>query len=284
MGNLIALMLHLGRGDQFFAPAAAHVLAAELGTAAWLAGGMPVALDWAGGQGRPAPAQVRRLCAPVAHPLALRARLLCLENTHNAAGGAVTPVEEHEALVREARAHGLVVHLDGARLWNAAVALGATEASLAAGVDTALVCLSKGLGAPMGSVLCGDRQRITAGRRLRKMLGGGVRQGGILGAAGLVALGQRSDLARDHAHASRLAEGLRALGLQAAPPETNIVLVPAADPAGVIAALAGVAVRVSAFDRHVRFVTHRDLTEGDIDEALVRVAPVVEGGRLATRQ
>jgi threonine aldolase len=275
MGNLIALMLHLARGDRFFAPAAAHVLAAELGTAAWLAGGMPVALDWAGGQGRPSPAQIQRLCAPTPGLFALRSKLLCLENTHNAAGGAVTPLDEHVELVREAKEQQLLVHLDGARIWNAAVALTCAEHELAAGVDTAQVCLSKGLGAPMGSVLCGTKPAMLAARRLRKMLGGGVRQGGVMGAAGLVALSQKDALANDHVHARELAEGLRRLGLAAVPPETNIVLVPSPDPPRTIRLLAEEGVLAWPFERHVRFVTHRDVGQDEVSAALARVAPHV---------
>lgn len=274
MGNLIGLMLHLGRGDRFLAPAQAHVLTAELGTGAWLAGGMPEALAWEGGPGRPTPDQVRRAAGRPGPYYTLRTRLLCLENTHNFAGGAVTPVAEHRALVAAAREAGLRVHLDGARLWHAAVALGCGVAELAAGADTVQVCLSKGLGAPMGSVLCGDAPAMAEARRLRKMLGGGVRQGGVVAAAGRVALEHLPRLAEDHARARRLAEGLRAFGVATPDPETNILLVPVPDAAAALAALEGAGVRALAIGAAVRFITHRDLADADLEEALRRLEPV----------
>ena len=274
MGNLIGLMLHLRRGDRFLAPAQAHVLGSELGTGAWLAGGMPEALAWEGGPGRPTPAQVTRAAGSPGPYYTLRSRLLCRENTHNFAGGTVTPVAEHRALVAAAKAAGLVVHLDGARLWHAAAALGCPLAELTAGVDTVQVCLSKGLGAPMGSLLGGSAAAMTEGRRLRKMLGGGVRQGGVVAAAGLVALDYLPRLAEDHAKIQRLAEGLRAFGVAAPVPETNILLVPVADAAGALVALEGVGVRVLPVGSAIRFIAHRDLTAEDIEEALRRLEPV----------
>ena len=269
--NGIALMHHLGRGDRFLAPAGAHVLEAELGTAAWLAGGMPAALAHDGGPGRPTPAAVTAAAGGAGPYFVLRTTLLCLENTHNAAGGAVTPVAEHRALVAAARDAGLAVHLDGARLWHAAVALDAAPAELAAGVDTVSVCLSKGLGAPMGSVVGGSAAFVEEARRLRKMLGGGIRQGGVVAAAGLVALDGIDDLAADHANAARLADGLRARGWPVLDPDTNIVLVPTPEPAPTVAALAGVGVRAVPFGPGVRFVTHRDVDADDVAAALLRV-------------
>lgn len=274
MGNLIGLMLHLKRGDRFLAPAQAHVLGAELGTAAWLAGGMPEVLAWDGGPGRPTPAQVTQAAGRPGPYYSLRTTLLCLENTHNFAGGAVTPQAEHRALVAAARAAGLAVHLDGARVWHAAVALGVAPAALCEGVDTVQVCLSKGLGAPVGSLLCGSRPAVAEARRLRKMLGGGVRQGGVLGAAGLVALDHLPRLAEDHAKARRLAEGLRGFGVKAPLPETNILLVPVPDAAAAVAALAEAGVRVLPVGSAVRFIPHRDLSLSDIEEALRRMEPV----------
>jgi threonine aldolase len=279
MGNLCALMLHLERGDRFLAPAGAHVLGNELGTAAWLAGGMPEALPWEGGPGRPSADQITRAAGGgAAGPyFALRTTLLCLENTHNSAGGAVTPPDQHAALVRAARAAGLRVHLDGARIWNAAAALGCEPGALAAGVDTVQVCLSKGLGAPMGSVLCGGAEAMRAARRLRKMLGGGVRQGGVMGAAGLVALRHRSRLPEDHDRARTLAAGLRAIGFDVAPPETNIVRVRVPDVARSIDRLATVDVLVTASSVDaIRFVTHRDLTDADVKQALARIAAAAD--------
>jgi len=276
MGNLIALMLHLERGDRFLAPAGAHVLSSELGTAAWLAGGMPEALSWDGGPGRPSPEQVSKVAGVAGPYYTLRTKLLCLENTHNTAGGTVTPPEAHLALTRAARGAGLVVHLDGARLWHAAAALGCNLDALTRGVDTVQVCLSKGLGAPVGSVICGRKDAVRAARRLRKMLGGGVRQGGVLGAAGLVALDYLPRISEDHAKARTLADGLRALGFDLETPETNIVRVRASDVGRAIEALRAIDVLVTLSGDAVRFVTHRDLSEVDVRDALERIAPIAD--------
>ncbi len=281
MGNLIGLMLHLGRGDRFLAPAQAHVLGSELGTGAWLAGGMPEALAWEGGLGRPTPAQVTRAAGSPGPYYTLRSRLLCLENTHNFAGGTVTPVAEHRALVAAAKAAGLAVHLDGARLWHAAAALGCALADLTAGVDTVQVCLSKGLGAPMGSLLCGSAPAMAEARRLRKMLGGGVRQGGVVAAAGLVALDHLPRLGEDHAKIQRLAEGLRAFGIAAPVPETNILLVPVPNASEALVALEAVGVRVLPVGPAIRFIAHRDLSPEDIEAALGLIEPLAPQLRTA---
>lgn len=274
MGNLIALMLHLKRGDRFLAPAQAHVLGSELGTAAWLAGGMPEALAWEGGPGRPTPAQVTRAAGTPGPYYTLRTSLLCLENTHNFAGGTVTPREEHLALVAAAKAAKLAVHLDGARIWHAAAALGLPPSTLTEGADTVQVCLSKGLGAPMGSLVCGSKPAVAEARRLRKMLGGGVRQGGVAAAAGLVALDYLPRIVEDHAKTRRLAEGLRAFGIAAPAPETNILLVPVPNAAATLAALEAAGVRALPVGPAIRFIPHREIEMDDIEEALRRIEPL----------
>lgn len=274
MGNLIALMLHVKRGDRFLAPAQAHVLGSELGTGAWLAGGMPEALPWEGGPGRPTAAQVAAAAGSPGPYYTLRTTLLCLENTHNFAGGAVTPLREHRALVEAAKAAKQAVHLDGARLWHAAEAQGLAPAALTEGVDTVQVCLSKGLGAPMGSLLAGSKPAIAEARRLRKMLGGGVRQGGVMGAAGLIALDYLPRLSEDHAKTRRLAEGLRNMGVQAPAPETNILLVPVPDAGAALRALESAGVRVLPVGAAIRFIPHRDLSMADIEESLRRMEPL----------
>ncbi|MFN7959229.1 MAG: GntG family PLP-dependent aldolase [Holophagaceae bacterium] len=281
MGNLIALMLHLKRGDRFLAPAQAHVLGSELGTGAWLAGGMPEALAWEGGPGRPTPDQVRRAAGSPGPYYTLRTTLLCLENTHNFAGGTVTPLTEHRALVAAAKAAKLAVHLDGARLWHAAAALDLPPSALTEGVDTVQVCLSKGLGAPMGSLLGGSAAAIAEARRLRKMLGGGVRQGGVVGAAGLVALDYLPRVAEDHAKIRRLAEGLRGFGIAAPTPETNILLVPVPDATVGLVALEAAGVRALPVGPAIRFIAHRDLAMADIEEALRRIEPLAHLLRMA---
>ncbi len=271
MGNIIALMLHLRRGDAFLAPEHAHVLGSELGTAAWLAQGMPHALPHDGGPGRPTPATVTASAGGPGPYFTLNTTLLCLENSHNFAGGAIFGPAEWTALLTAARSAGLLVHLDGARVWNAAVAQGVELHDLTAGADTVQVCLSKGLGAPVGSVLAADADRIGQARRIRKMLGGGIRQGGILAAAGLVALGNIDSLADDHDNARLLATGLRERGWDVMEPETNIVLATSADPTAAVAQLAGAGIGAVTVAGKVRFVTHRDVSEADIREVLSRL-------------
>jgi threonine aldolase len=271
MGNLIALMAHLRAGDRFLATRGTHVLGHELGTAASLAGGMPAILDWTGGPGRSTPDAIRAAVDDTGAYYELNSRLLCLENTHNEAGGAVTSPDEHGALVAAAKDRGLAVHLDGARIWNAAVALGVPVSALTAGVDTVQACLSKGLGAPVGSVVAGSADFVAQARRLRKMLGGGVRQGGILAAAGLVALDRIDDLAADHENATRLAAGLTELGWQVNTPDTNILLAAVSDVATATAQLTDLGVLVTGMAGQIRFVTHRDVSAADITEVLGRV-------------
>jgi len=274
MANLIALMLHLNRGDRFLAPEKSHVLGSELGTGAWLAGGMPEALPWDGGPGRPKSETVTAAAGRPGPYYNLRTALLCLENTHNFAGGAVIPKAEHDALVAAAKASNLKVHLDGARVWHAAAALGLPLRDLTAGVDSVQVCLSKGLGAPMGSLVCGTKPFIEDAKRARKMLGGGVRQGGVVGAAGLVALDYIPRIHEDHAKAWRLAEGLRELGAELPMPETNILLVPVADPGAVLTRMTDAGVHALPVGNAVRFITHRDLDPADIEETVARLTPL----------
>jgi threonine aldolase len=275
MGNLIALMSHLTRGDAFLAPIGSHVLDAELGTAAFLAGGMPRALPHDAGPGKVSPDAVRRTAGTPGPYYALRTTLLCLENTHNAAGGTVTAPEEHASVAAAARAAKLKVHLDGARLWHAAVALGVPPAALTVGADTVQVCLSKGLGAPVGSVVAGSVEFVEEARRLRKMLGGGVRQGGVLAAAGLVALDRIDRLVEDHERARALAAGLRERGWQVTEPQTNIVLITVADLGGTLARFEKAGVRAVPMAGRVRLMTHADVTDADITAALDRIGPIV---------
>ncbi len=271
MANLVALSTHLRRGDRFLAPRGAHVLVNELGSAAWLAGGMPDPLDHDGGPGRPTPETVRAAAGGSGPYYTLRTTLLSLENTHNAAGGAVTPPDEHALLVAAARDAGLRVHLDGARIWNASVALGVPPAALTAGVDSVSACFSKGLGAPVGSVVAGSAEFVEQARRMRQMLGGGVRQGGVLAAACLVALDRVDDLADDHAKASALAAGLRELGWEVSEPQTNIVLAGVTDVPATLDTLRALGILALPMAGKVRFVLHRDVTSDDVADALRRI-------------
>ena len=274
MANGIAMLLHLERGDRFIAAAASHVLGSELGTAAWLAGGMPEALPWEAGPGKIAPLQLAKAIGNPGPYYVLKTKLLCLENTHNFAGGSALNARDHRALVETAKARNLKIHLDGARIWHASAATGDALADLTWGADTVSVCLSKGLGAPMGSILCGSRDTIEKGRRIRKMLGGGVRQGGVMAAAGLVALDYLPRIGEDHAKAQRLAAGLRGMGFNVAEPETNILLVPVVDIPLSLQLLEDAGVRVLPVGSSLRFITHRDLKADDIDEALIRIQPL----------
>lgn len=272
MANLIALSVHLRRGDRFLATRGAHVLTNELGSAAWLAGGMPEPLEHDAGPGRPTPAAVRAAAGTRSGPYyVLRTTLLCLENTHNAAGGAITPPDEHAQLVAAARDVGLNVHLDGARLWNAAAALGLPPAALTVGVDTVSACFSKGLGAPVGSVVAGSAEFVDEARRVRQMLGGGVRQGGVLAAACLVALDRVGELAEDHEKATALATGLAELGWSVGEPQTNIVLAAVPDVRLTLESLRERGVLALPMAGKVRFVLHRDVTAADVDEVLRRI-------------
>jgi threonine aldolase len=272
MANLIALSIHLQRGDRFLAPRGAHVLTNELGSAAWLAGGMPDALEHDAGPGRPSPEALDMAIGAAGAPYyALRTTLLCLENTHNAAGGAVTPPHEHAQLLATARQAGLKVHLDGARLWHAAVALGVPPAALTVGVDSVSACFSKGLGAPVGSVVAGSPAFVEQARRMRQMLGGGIRQGGVLAAACLVALDRVGDLANTHTDARRLAAGLRELGWDVTTPQTNIVLARVADVPATLSRLASLEILALPMSGKIRFVTHRDLASNAIEESLRRI-------------
>ncbi|MDR0432322.1 MAG: aminotransferase class I/II-fold pyridoxal phosphate-dependent enzyme [Bifidobacteriaceae bacterium] len=273
MSNLTALMAYLRPGDSLLAPKAAHVIGHELGTVAWLAGGMPRELAWSVKPGVPSPEELAGILGG-AEPAYydLQPRVLVLENTHNEAGGTIIPPAIYSELVAVAHGAGLTVHLDGARLWHAAAAQGRTPAEVVGEADTVSVCLSKGLGAPMGSILAGPADLIKQARRIRKMLGGGVRQGGVVAAAGLVALDQELPrIDQDRVRAVRLASGLRDLGFDAPAPETNILMVNAPDPVDLAERWNQAGVGCFAMGVGVRLVTHRDIDDAAIDLALERM-------------
>jgi threonine aldolase len=213
-----------------------------------------------------------------------RLALVCVENTHNRHGGTIVPLESLRALGEAARARGVSVHLDGARLWNASVATGIPIGEWAAQADTVSMCFSKGLGAPVGSILVGEEELIRRARRLRKRWGGGMRQVGILAAACLYALDHHVErLAEDHRRARLLAAGLASLpGVTVNAPETNIVFVdlehPALDRNEVHAALEARGVRLLPFRhaRRLRAITHLDLDDAMIERAIEAFHAVVE--------
>lgn len=271
MGNLVALRVHLRPGDSILAPADAHIFDNEVGTVSWLAGGFPKPLECDHRPGVPSAETVSAAATATGPYFALRPTLLCLENTHAAAGGAVVTADDSSALVAAARSAGLTTHLDGARIWNAAVHLGVDPGELTSEFDTVQVCLSKGLGAPVGSVVCGSEAFVTEARRVRKMLGGGVRQAGILGAAGLVALERIDRLALDHHHASVLADGLLDRGWTVSPVTTNIVMTPVDNPVDTAESLSAVGIRVLPSRSAVRWMTYSGVSLDDVHCALDRV-------------
>jgi threonine aldolase len=283
MGNQIALHLHGRPGGEVICDAGGHIVNYEVGAMAALSGLLPRTL--ASPQGLLDPAAVEAAIAPAASYRAPTV-LIEIENTHNMAGGTVYDRPHLEAILDVARRHRLPVHFDGARVFNAAVALGVSVPSLAAGFDSLSFCLSKGLGAPVGSMLCGSRAFVTAARRVRKMFGGGMRQAGILAAAGLIALHKGPEhLPEDHRNAGRLARALAALpgvDFDPAAVRTNIVifrLTPelcGGSSAAFLARAREVGVLgVPVNAEKVRFITHRDVSARQIDEAIARI------GRLA---
>jgi len=263
--NLAALMAHCGRGDEFLVGQEAHTYKYEQGGAAVLGSIQPQPLENEP-DGGIAIERIAHAIKPDDLHFA-RTRLLALENT---IGGRVLPAAYLQSVTQFVHARGLSTHLDGARLFNAMVKLNIDESAAVAGFDSVSVCLSKGLGAPAGSVLLGSRELIAAARRWRKALGGGLRQAGILAAAGLYALEHHvRRLAEDHENAERLAAGLRAIGLAAEPPQTNILFVeiPGNQPAALRAHLARCGILASISPR-TRLVTHMDVSRDDIDTTL----------------
>lgn len=213
--------------------------------------------------------------------------LLCLENTQNRCGGTVLTLDYLDEVRAFAAARGIPVHLDGARIFNASVAAGVPAATIAAVADTVQFCLSKGLSAPIGSIVAGSAAVVGRIRRLRKMLGGGMRQAGVIAAAGLLGLTEMVDrLAEDHVNARRLAQGLAGIdGIEVSPVTTNIVLFRVLDerfgPAEFLSELARRDVAMTGFGHgRIRAVTHRGVTAGDVDDALDAVAGVLRTGAL----
>ncbi len=264
-GNQVALLCHTQPGDEVIVGEGAHCAFYESGAAGALAG---VQLVVAGRGGLFSATEARDQIKPREeyHP---RTRLIALENTHNRGGGKVFPERDVLDIAALARAHGLSLHLDGARIWNASAKTGLDVARLAAPFDTASVCFSKGLGAPVGSALCASRDTIRAARRFRKMLGGGMRQSGILAAGALYALEHhRERLQLDHDAAAHIgARVSEVVGAMVCPVETNIVIIetPGVPAERVVEAAKQRGVLVSAFGAaRVRAVTHLDLSEADV--------------------
>ena len=267
MGNQIALRLHTQHGQEVICEARSHVLDWEMAMMAAFAGCMPRTV--VGDRGVMTWEQIRE---KISAPIYYRAQtgLIWLENSHNMAGGTVTPLEVLREIWAGAKEVGLPTHLDGARVFNAAVALGVSVAELTAGFDTVMFCLSKGLGAPVGSMLVGSAKNIERARVFRKALGGGMRQAGVLAAAGLIALEKMpARLHEDHANARLIAEAVAkcaGASVDLDGVQTNIVIFSVADAAKVVAGLKAKVILASAIGvSQVRVVTHFDVSREDCE-------------------
>jgi threonine aldolase len=279
MGNQISLRVHARSGTEVILEAKSHIFHYEMGGMASLSGLLPRPV--AGERGRMTRLAVEDWIRPEGVDYFPRTSMIALENTHNFAGGAVIPRVALDEILALARERKLSVHLDGARLWNAAAALGVPESSLAAGFDSVMVCFSKGLRAPVGSAVAGSKEFIAEARKVRKLFGGGMRQVGVIAAAALVAVrDERSRLVEDHVRARRLADalaGIPGILLDPATVETNIVLIQIESPsrssslngASFVKELAGRGVLCGAAGPNaVRFVTHADVGDEDVDVAI----------------
>ena len=278
MANQLSIRVQTQPGDEVIVDSRSHIVRYEHGAAAALAG---VQLHWVtGDRGILEPEQVEAAIRPK-DPYTIPTTLICLENTHNSGGGSIYPLSKIERIRVIAVVRGIPMHLDGARLFNAVVATGVSAAEYARHFETVSFCLSKGLGAPVGSLIASDRSTVEKLRRFRRMYGGGMRQAGILAAAGIYALEHNvSRLKEDHDHACVLANALKKIptvSVEPAQVETNIivfdVLSPRRSPADILADLKKEGVLVNAVGHPpggfptFRAVTHLDVTSKDIEEA-----------------
>ncbi|QFU81942.1 threonine aldolase family protein [Natronorubrum aibiense] len=279
MGNQIAARVHTERGQELLADRKSHVVKYELGGLAQHAGLQLRTFEAT--RGVPSPEQVAAeyVAADLHRP---GTGLLWLENTHNARGGLAVAPDRITGAADAAHERDVPVHLDGARLFNAATALDVPATDLTDPIDSVMFCLSKGLGAPVGSMLAGSEPFIERARRTRKLFGGGMRQAGLIAAPGLCALENVSELEVDHEHARLLADRLAGIdGIDVQPPETNIVLVDLTDTGleseTVLERLSERDVAVSALDATtIRLCTHRDLSRTDLEDALDALTAVFD--------
>ncbi|MFT4264864.1 MAG: threonine aldolase family protein [Nocardioides sp.] len=264
MANVLAVRTLVGVGQEVLCESLAHIARAELGAHAAFTG-LTMRTWWHPRGGVDLP-QIQRLFAPDMGVYFVPTRAVSVENTHNFGGGSIAPIEDLLALRSWADETGIGVHIDGARIWNAHVASGTPLTAYGDVADVLAVCLSKGLGAPVGSLVVGSRDAMAETRVWRKRMGGGMRQVGILAAAGLHALDHHVErLAEDHAHARLLAE---AIGVDPAGVETNIVVAEREDAPSYVARAAEAGVRISAVGpRTVRLVTHLDVPRADAERA-----------------
>ncbi len=274
MANVLAVASVVTPGEEVLCDSSAHIARAELGAHGAISG--ITMRTWTGVRGQVDLPAIESMYAPDMGMYFVRTAAVSVENTHNFAGGAVLPIDDLRDLRSWADGVGTKIHLDGARLWNAHVATGTPLADYGRIADVLAVCLSKGLGAPIGSLMVGSADAIDEARVRRKRMGGGMRQVGVLAAAGAYALDHHVDrLADDHEHARLLGE---ALGLDPATVDTNIVVIDRPDAAAFVAAAADEGVRIATVGpRAVRLVTHLDVTRADADRAAIVLS------RLASR-
>lgn len=269
MGNLVSLLTHCTRGDGVILGLNSHIYVNEGGGLSALGGLVPLCVN--DDEGIPKPQEVLSFCRPKNVHYA-PAKLLCLENTHNACGGVAISPEIFASTVDLAKSKGLFVHLDGARIFNAAIAWNVAPATYAKLVDSVQFCLSKGLGAPMGSVICGSKSYIERARHWRKRVGGGLRQVGVVAAAGIVALKGYPDLAKDHEKAKILRDRLVDGGVKIAEVSkpTNMVYFEVKDTVDVALLAERCKQRGVLFNptpKKIRLVTHRDVSFEDVERA-----------------
>jgi threonine aldolase len=264
MANVLAVAALVGPGQEVICEARAHIVRAELGAHGALTG--LTTRTWSHPDGQIDLAAIRDMYAPDMGPFFVRTTAISVENTHNFAGGAVLPMADLRALREWATTIGCAVHLDGARIWNAHVATGTPLAEYGAIADTISVCLSKGLGAPVGSLVLGSAEMVAEARVRRKRMGGGMRQVGVLAAAGLHALDHHIErMAEDHDNARLIAE---ACGVDPATVPTNIVVVDVPSAPEVVAAAEEQGVRIGAVGpQRVRLLTHLDIGREDAEQA-----------------
>jgi threonine aldolase len=264
MANVLAVAALAGPGQEVLCESRAHIVRAELGAHGALTG--LTTRTWSHPDGQVDLPAIREMYAPDMGPFFVRTTAVSVENTHNFAGGSVLPLADLQALRAWTTSVGCAVHIDGARIWNAHVATGTPLTEYGAVADTISVCLSKGLGAPIGSLVLGTAAMIDEARIRRKRMGGGMRQVGVLAAAGLYALDHHLDrMADDHAHARLIAE---ACGVDPASVPTNIVVIDVPSAPDLMAAAAAQGVRVGAVGpQRVRLLTHLDVTREDAETA-----------------
>jgi threonine aldolase len=281
MSNLVALLAHTGRGGEVLLDGDSHIVRSEMGGIASLAGLFYRAIPST--RGAPHLDEISEHLSAKLAANKLATALVCVETTHNSAGGAALPLDYLAALRDLTREKNVPVHIDGARVFNAAVAQGVPVSAIAQHGDSIGFCVSKGLSAPFGSVLCGSADFITRARAYRRMVGGAMRQAGIMAAAGLVGLERMIDrLAEDHGRARRLAEGLHSIDSRLSDPrlvDTNIVMVEighsGTDAKTWIAALEAAGLRAGAWSRKsLRLVTHRQIDDAAVDQALAIIRRV----------